>query len=103
MAKKRNRKLPVEEIWVLYNRAEEYSLYVDEQGDDSKNLEAFLMLASLFEAVLVSLAITLLDTKNNLSALRGKRDKRYGIDKAINDLYLLGAVDTKEFGLLEQF
>ena len=102
MSRTRDRNLSIDDIWELYNRAEKYSVYVDEEGVDSRNLEAFLMLAALFEAVLVSLALTLLEKREDLSALRGKRDRRYGIDNAINDLYLLGALSTEEFGMLEQ-
>ena len=38
-----------------------------------------------------------------MSALKGKRSKWYGYDNAINDLYLLGAINTDEFKKLEQF
>ncbi len=44
-----------------------------------------------------------MDGKAHLSALKGKRNKWYGYDNAINDLYLLGAIDTEKFKKLEQF
>lgn len=53
--------------------------------------------------MLVSYGLKLLDEKADLSALKGKRNKWYGYDNAINDLYLLGAVNTDEFKKLEQF
>ena len=61
------------------------------------------MLAALFEGVLTSFGLILLEKENDLSALRGKRKTRYGIDNAINDLYLLGKISTTEFGELEKF
>ncbi len=93
----------VDEIQRLYNRATEHSLYFDEENQTSRNLEAFLMLATLLEGVLTSLGLVLLEKRNDLSALRGKRKNRYGIDNAINDIYLLGKISTKEFGELEKF
>ena len=75
----------------------------DEENQESRNLEAFLMLATLFEGVLTSFGLILLEKENDLSALRGKRKSRYGIDNAINDLYLLGKISTTEFGELEKF
>ena len=93
----------VDEIQRLYNRATEHSLYFDEENQESRNLEAFLMLATLFEGVLTSFGLVLLEKRDDLSALRGKRKNRYGIDNAINDIYLLGKISTAEFGELEKF
>ena len=93
----------IEEIQRLYNRAQAPLLYFDEENQESRNLEAFLMLATLFEGVLTSFGLILLEKENDLSALRGKRKSRYGIDNAINDLYLLGKISTTEFGELEKF
>lgn len=87
----------VDEIKSLYNRATEHSLYFDEENQESRNLEAFLMLATLLEGVLTSFGLALLEKRNDLSALRGKRKNRYGIDNAINDLYLLGKINTEKF------
>ncbi len=93
----------VDEIRRLYNRATEHSLYFDEDNQNSRNLEAFLMLATLLEGVLTSFGMALLEKRDDLSALRGKRKNRYGIDNAINDIYLLGKISTDEFGDLEKF
>ena len=93
----------VDEIKKLYNRAREHTLYFDQENQESRNLEAFLMLATLIEGVLTRLGLAMLETRHDLSALRGKRRKRYGIDNAINDLYLLGKISTDEFGKLEKF
>ena len=93
----------VDEIRRLYNRATEHSLYFDEENQDSRNLEAFLMLAILLEGVLTSFGLVLLEKRDDLSALRGKRKNRYGIDNAINDIYLLGKISATEFDELEKF
>lgn len=93
----------VDEIKSLYNRATEHSLYFDEENQDSRNLEAFLMLATLLEGVLTSFGLALLEKRDDLNALRGKRKNRYGIDSAINDIYLLGKISTNEFSELEKF
>ena len=97
------RRISTAEIGKLYNRAKHYSLYVDEENNKSRSFEAFLMLATVLEGVLVTFGLVLLEKKEDLSALRGKRSHRYGIDNAINDLYLLGAISTDEFKQLEKF
>ncbi len=61
------------------------------------------MLAILLEGVLTSFGLVLLGKRSDLSALLGKRKNRYGIDNAINDLYLLGKISNEEFGELERF
>lgn len=91
------------EIRSLYNRATEHSLFFDEENRESRNLEAFLMLATLLEGVLTSFGLILMEQRGDLKALRGKRKKRYGIDNAINDIYLLGEISTDEFNELEKF
>ena len=96
-------KVSIEEIRILYNRAQKHYLYVDEEGRESRNLEAFLMLSTLFEGVLTSFGLISLEKRGGLSALRSKRKQRYGIDNAINDLYLLGKISTDEFRGLEKF
>ena len=103
MNKRKERNLSIDDIWDIYNKAKEHSIYIDEESGSSRNLEAFLLLTTLFEAVSISLALTLLEKREDLSALRGKRNKRYIIENAINDLYLLGVLTTEEFGQLEQF
>ena len=100
---RQTRRISTAEIGKLYNRAKHYSLYVDKEKNKSRSFEAFLMLATLFEGVLVTFGLVLLEKKDDLSALRGKRSHRYGIDNAINDLYLLGAISTDEFKQLEKF
>ncbi len=97
------RRVSIAEIGKLYNRAKNHSLYVDEESNKSGSLEAFLMLATLLEGVLAEFGRVLLEKRDDLGALRGKRKDRYGIDNAINDIYLLGAISTDEFKKLEKF
>jgi len=52
---------------------------------------------------LTDLGLVLLSGRSNLSALYGKRSKRYGYDNAINDLYLLEEIGSDEFKMLEQY
>jgi len=92
----------IEEINSLYNRAEGHNLY---KGDyeETHHLEAYLLQTALLEGVLVNYGLRLLEERDDLSALKGKRKDRYGYDNAINDLYLLGAITTNEFKELEKF
>ena len=101
---RQTRRVSIAEIGkLLYNRATDHSLYVDEEKNKSRSLEAFLMLATVLEGVLAEFGRVLLEKRDDLGALRGKRSRRYGIDNAINDLYLLGAISTDEFKQLEKF
>jgi len=96
----------IEDIKLLLARAENHNLYVDRDDEgvwETRHIEAFLLQATILEGVLVNLGLKLLDSKPNLSALKGKRCNRYGYDNAINDLYLLGIINTEEFERLEQF
>lgn len=93
----------IEDIKRLYIRAGAHSRTRRRKGKETRHIEAFLLQTALLEGVLVSYGLKLLDDKVNLSALKGKRGKWYGYDNAINDLYLLGAVNTEEFKKLEQF
>ena len=93
----------IDEIKALYNRAEGHNLYYDEGNEETRHIEAFLLQTALMEGVLVNYGLKLLESRIDLCALKGKRGKWYGYDNAINDLYLLGAVNTEEFKKLEQF
>ena len=91
----------LEEIQKFNNRARGHYLSSNKNGE-TRHLEAFLLQATLLEGVLTRLGLELLK-KRNLTALAGKRNKRYGIDNAINDLYLLGEITSQEFNALEKF
>ncbi|WP_424947245.1 hypothetical protein [Candidatus Spongiihabitans sp.] len=68
--------ISIEEIGRLYNRAEEHHLYLDKENKESRNLEAFLMLATLFEGVLVAFGLAALENGNEFNSLLGKRMMR---------------------------
>lgn len=93
----------IEDIKRLYIRAGAHSKTRRRKGKETRHIEAFLLQTALLEGVLVSYGLKLLDDKADLVALKGKRGKWYGYDNAINDLYLLGAVNTDDFKKLEQF
>jgi len=92
-----------EDIKRLYIRARSYSKTKQKQEQETKHIEAFLLLTVILEGTLVNLALKLLEKRTDLSALYGKRRKRYDYDNVINDLYLLREVSTSEFKKLEKF
>jgi len=92
-----------EDIKRLYIRARLYSKTKQKQEQETKHIEAFLLLTVILEGTLVNLALKLLEKRTDLSALYGKRRKRYDYDNVINDLYLLGEINTNEFKKLEKF
>lgn len=92
-----------EDIKRLYIRARSYSKTKQKQGQETKHIEAFLLLTTILEGALVNLALKLLEKRTDLSALYGKRRKRYDYDNVINDLYLIGEVNTEQFKKLEKF
>jgi len=93
-----------EDINRLYIRAGAHSRARSrKEGEKTRHIEAFLLQAALLEGVLVSLGLKSLEKRLDLSALEGKRKKQYRLDNVINDLYLLGDINTDEFKKLEQF
>lgn len=101
-----------DDIKRLYLRARQYSKTKQrkqkeqrqtQEQTEIKHIEAFLLLAVILEGTLVNLALKLLEKRADLSALYGKRRRRYEYDNVINDLYLLGEINTEEFKKLEQF
>lgn len=94
----------LDDINRLYIRASAHSrIKSRKEGEETRHIEAFLLQTALLEGVLVSLGLKSLEKRLDLSALKGKRKNRYGYDNAINDLYLLGDINTNEFKKLEQF
>lgn len=93
----------IEDIRRLYMRADSHSRTRRRGGKDVRHIEAFLLQTALLEGVLVNYGLKLLEDRIDLNALRSKRGSWYGYDNAINDLYLLGAIDTKGFKDLEKF
>ena len=97
--------ISIDEINILHNRARGHCSSGSEE-DDSQNLEGFLMLAVLFEGVMVQIALGLLKNEKNLSELynqRKKKDYRYNLNNAIDDVYLLGKINDDEFKELKKF
>lgn len=96
-----------EDAKLLLARARDHNNYIDRDKKgivwETRRIEAFLLQATILEGVLVNLGLRLLGRKKHLSGLRGKRCNWYGYDNAINDLYLMGAIKTEEFNLLEQY
>ncbi len=91
-------------IKYLLNRAHGHHLFTYEKDEDNtRHIEAFLLLATILEGILVNYALAVLQDRKDLTSLMGKRKNRYIIDNAINDLYLLGEINTQQFGLLERF
>jgi len=92
-----------EDIKRLYSRAGAHSRTRRRKGKETRRIEAFLLQTAILEGVLVNLGLKSLGKNSKLSALKRKREKWYGYDNAINDLYLMGVVKTDEFKKLEQF
>jgi len=97
----------VEDTKLLWARAENHNLYVDQDDKgvvwETRHIEAFLLQATILEGVLVNLGLKSLDDSPDLSAIRKLRKKQYGLNDVINDLYLLGAINTDEFNKLREF
>ena len=95
----------VYKIGELYNRAQEYNLYVyDDEGNRIlRSFEAFSMLIILMERVLKLFGLSSLEKRKDLSKLYKQRNKRYDTRDAINDVYLLGEISDEEFDNLKEF
>jgi len=98
----------IADVHRIYMRADAHSITErinKETGleQDVRWIEAFLLQATLLEGVLVNLGLKLLESKKDLAGLKGKRHTKYGFDNAINDLYLMKAIKTEEFNLLEKY
>ena len=95
-----------EDIKRLYLQARQYSKTKpkkEREQQETKHIEAFLLLTVILEGTLVNLALKLLEKRTDLNALYDKRRKRYDYDNVFNDLYLLREVSTSEFKKLEKF
>lgn len=94
-------KFEIEDIKLLYKRAEGHNLYYDEINEETRKIEAFLIQSALLEGVLCEIAFRTMGTK--FPCVYGKRNGRYGLNSAIDDLYLLKVITDKEFKSLEKF
>lgn len=94
-------KFGIEDIKLLYKRAEGHNLYYDEINEETRKVEAFLIQSALLEGTLSQIAFQVMG--NNFPSVYGKRSKRYGLNTVIDDLYLLKEITDEEFKGLERF
>jgi len=100
MSKSRS-KFEIEDIKLLYKKAEGHNLYYDEINEETRKIEAFLIQSALLEGVLCEIAFRTMGTK--FPCVYGKRNNRYGLNSVIDDLYLLKVISDDEFKSLEKF
>ncbi|HED37807.1 MAG TPA: hypothetical protein ENI76_06135 [Ignavibacteria bacterium] len=91
----------IEDIKLLYKKAEGHNLYYDEINEETRKVEAFLIQSALLEGILCEIASKI--TKNKVPAIHTKRRDSYGLNSAIDDLYLLKIITEKEFIVLDNF
>lgn len=103
-------KFEIEDIKRLYIRAD-YKNYKykreikNSDGEileiETRKVEAFLIQSALLEGILCEIAFKIMGT--NFPCVYGKRDKRYGLNSVIDDLYLLKVISDDECKQLEKF
>lgn len=71
------------------------------QTQTTRKFEAFLVQVLLIEGLLCELSLQSMG--KDFPCVYGKRRTRYGIDNAINDLYLLKIINDEEFKALESY
>jgi predicted MPP superfamily phosphohydrolase len=91
----------IDDIKLLYKKAEGHNLYYDEINEETRKVEAFLIQSALLEGVLCEIAFKTMGTK--FPRVYGKRKNRYGLNSVIDDLYLLKVISDNEFNNLEKF
>ena len=88
----------------FYNKAKEHNLFYDSENKESRHLEAFLLLSTIFEKVLTSIGLSLLSKEPRLNNLHKKRKKdKYSMDNAITDIFLLDKISSEDFEKLNDF
>ena len=93
--------LSIQELWILNNKAQENFLY---SGEEKRYLEAFLIQSCLLEGVLKEFAISSIQKSLEQSDdIVKKKEKNYNFDIAIDDLYILGAINDNEFKNLHKY
>lgn len=90
-------------IQKFYNKAKGHSAFYDSDNDESRNLEAFLLLSITFEKILIDIGSSLLHKNDLTEFLKIKRSPKYNLNNAINDIYLLGEISTEEFKKIDEF
>lgn len=93
--------LSIGELWVLNNEAQGNFLY---SGEEKRYLEAFLLQNCLLEGISKEFAIlSIKKSLNNPKRIIEKKKENYNFDTAINDLYILGAINDEEFENLHKY
>jgi len=93
--------LSIKELWKLNNKAQENFLY---SGKEKRYLEAFLIQSCLLEGSLRELMISLI--KKGLKQyddIIKRKEKKYKFDTVIDDLYIMRAINIKEFKGLHKY
>lgn len=91
----------IEDLWALNNKAQENFLYV---GEEKKYLEAFLIQSCLLEGALKEFAISSIQKKiSKPEEIVKKKKENYNFDTAIDDLYILGFINNREFTNLHKY
>jgi len=93
--------LSIQELWGLNNKAQENFSY---SGKEKRYLEAFLIQSCLLEGALKEFAISLI--KKGLKQSSGivkKKEEKYKFDTVIDDLYIMRAINIKEFKDLHKY
>ena len=100
----------IEDIKNIYMRGDAHSKYHKEIKSEKTNdllevitrkAEAFFIQSALLEGVLCEIASKI--TENRVPVIYKKRNNRYGLNSAIDDLYLLKIITDKEFIALDNF
>lgn len=99
----------IEDIKSTYMRADAHSKYsrkikskiTDEVLIATRKAEAFFIQSALLEGILCEIAFKTMGKK--FPCVYGKRNNRYGLNNAIDDLYLLKVISDDEFKSLEKF
>lgn len=94
-------KFEIEDIKLLYKKAEGHNLYYDEINEETRKIEAFLIQSALLEGVLCEIALRTMGHK--FPCVLEKRESHYGLNSAIDDLYLLKVISDDEFKSLGKF
>jgi hypothetical protein len=94
-------KFEIEDIKRLYTKAVGHNLYYDEINEETRKIEAFLIQSALLEGVLCELVSQI--AENKVPVIYKKRNDKYNLNNAIDDLYLLKIITEKEFTALDDF
>ena len=98
---KTKQKFEIDDIKLLYKKAEGNNLYYDEINEETRKTEAFFIQSALLEGILCEIAFKTMGTK--FPCVYRKRNHRYGLNSVIDDLYLLKVISDNEFKTLEKF